>query len=115
MHASNLGWLAAASLTIACLTACGKNETPPPAGMSSKTDQTTQAATPAPAGDATPKAIDSSTKSSVASDEKTGQTSDTRQVGTAAAGSPPYTLNAAPEGNPAPQQGSKSGSEAPKK
>ncbi len=80
-------------------------------GMSSATDQTQQAKVAAPTGDVVPKATDSAAPAEgMPGADKTGQGKAPAEVGTAASGAPPYTLNSAPEGNPAPQKG-----EPPKK
>ena len=70
---------------------------------------------PPPPGDSTPKPVDSETRKAVeGGNEKTGGSNTPSTVGTAASGAPPYTLNSAPEGNTAPQQGTKAGEPAKK-
>ena len=70
---------------------------------------------PPPPGDSTPKPVDSDTRKAVeGNNEKTGASSTQSTVGTAASGAPPYTMNGAPEGNAAPQQGAKAGEPAKK-
>ena len=82
--------------TAMLLSACGPRETTP------TPTTTSQSTVPPPPGDSTPKAADSGTRNAVESNEKSTSQS---TVGTAASGAPPYTLNGAPEGNPAPAQG----------
>jgi hypothetical protein len=77
---------------------CGQRDATP-----SEPQATSQATVPPPPGDSTPKAVDSGTRTAVETNEKPAAQS---TVGTAASGAPPYTLNGAPEGNPAPSKGS---------
>ena len=113
-------WLLGITLAIAfassSLTGCGKRDDAASATPSTASSSTTaQATTPAPAGDSTPKAADTETRQAVGANEKTaGGSSQQSNVGTAASGAPPYTLNSAPEGNQAPSQGTKAGDPAKK-
>ena len=59
---------------------------------------------PAPAGDSTPKPADTMAAPVMPQNEKTGG-KEQSTVGTAASGAPPYSMQSAPEGNPAPSQG----------
>jgi hypothetical protein len=95
------------------LGACGKKDAPPQPQTDATTNIVPQATVPPPPGDATPKPADTTTRQAVeGSNEKTGNPGDGSQstVGSAASGSPPYSLNGAPEGNVAPK-----GGDAPKK
>ncbi len=89
---------------MAVIGACSKES-----GTSTGTDATTTSSTatvPAPAGDSTPKAADTMAAPAMPQNEKTGSTTPST-VGTASSGAPPYSMQGAPEGNPAPSQGSK--------
>ncbi len=91
-----------ALLVTLCIAACDKGVNPQTAGV--PTDQTSQPTAPPPPGDSTPKAADSQSRVASEANEKPGTGSQTT-VGTAASGAPPYTLQGAPEGNPAPKGG----------
>ena len=91
---------------LAVLGACGKH---PATSSSSSTSATTTSSTgtvPAPSGDSTPKPADTMAAPVAQPNEKTGGTTQST-IGTAASGAPPYSVQGAPEGNPAPSQGTK--------
>ena len=117
---TNRRWLLGTTLAVALASSfasgCGKRDDASSSAASSASSSTTpQATTPAPAGDSTPKAADAETRQAVGANEKTGNAgSQQSNVGTAASGAPPYTLNSAPEGNPAPSQGTKADEPAKK-
>ncbi len=95
----------ALAVMLATLGACGK-EPRTSASTSAATTTTSTAIVPAPVGDSTPKAADTMAAPAMPQNEKTGST-EPSTVGTAASGAPPYSMQGAPEGNPAPSQGSK--------
>lgn len=94
----------------ATLAGCGQRDATP----TTEVPPTSQSTVPPPPGDSTPKAADSGTRNAVESNEKPTAPGSQSTVGTAASGSPPYTLNGAPEGNPSPSQGT-TANEASKK
>ena len=99
-------WTLAASFValapmFASLGACGKEAS---TGASTTTPDT--ATVPAPPGDSVPKAVETMPAPAMSQNEKT-DASTPSTVGTAASGAPPYSLQSAPEGNPAPSQGTK--------
>ena len=106
-HPLMLITLVAAATTVA---GCGQRDATP----TTQVAPSSQATVPPPPGDSTPKAADSGTRSAVEANEKPSASGSQSTVGTAASGAPPYTLNGAPEGNPAPSQGSKAGEPAKK-
>lgn len=83
------------------LTACGKQNEP------QATTSPSAGTTPPPPGDSTPKAIDSNANIAKGANEQTGNAGGSQQstTGSAASGAPPYSLQAGPEGNPTPNQG----------
>ena len=83
---------------LASLGACGK------VASTSATTTSSTATVPAPPGDSTPKPADTMAVPAMPQNERTG-TNNPSTVGTASSGSPPYTMQSAPEGNPAPSQG----------
>ena len=100
--------LPAAALAVLCLAALGACDKPASvkAVDPASTDQTAQSTTPPPSGDSTPKAADNATRSASEGTEQASRSSGSQStVGTAASGAPPYSLNSAPEGNPAPKNG----------
>ena len=99
-------WTLAASVValipmLASLGACSKEAS---TGTSTTTSSTATVA--APPGDSTPTAADTMPAPAMPQNEKTGASTPST-VGTASSGAPPYSLQSAPEGNPAPSQGSK--------
>ncbi len=106
-------WTLAASFAVlvpmlASIGACGKA---PATNTSSATTATTTSSTPtvpAPSGDSTPKPADTMAAPAMPQNEKTGSTTPST-VGTASSGAPPYSMQGAPEGNPAPSQGTNAG------
>ncbi len=108
----HLGRTLAALLIGATFFGCSRPDADPlKATANLPTDETRQATTPPPPGDSTPKPADEQTRTASQATDATSRSPDAQStVGSAAAGAPPYTLNGAPEGNPAPK-----GGEPPKK
>ncbi len=109
MQKTMKGWPLAASLAalapmLAVFGACSKD---PAASTSTATPASSSTATvAAPPGDSTPKPADSMAAPAMPQNEKT-TSANPSTVGTASSGAPPYSLQGAPEGNPATSQGSK--------
>ena len=109
MRTTMKGWTLAASAAVLfpVLTAiggCGKEQTS--STSTTTTSSTSQPTIPAPPGDSTPKPADTMASPTMPQNEKTTSTTPAT-TGTASSGAPPYSMQGAPEGNPAPSQGTK--------
>lgn len=112
MHTTMKRWTLAAGFAVlmpalAAIGGCGKEQYTSSATTTTPAATATPAPTvPAPPGDSTPKPADTMAAPAMPQNEKTG-TKDQSTTGTASSGAPPYSMQGAPEGNPAPSQGTK--------
>ena len=108
MQTTMTRWTLAASFIVlipalAAIGGCGKEQYTSTATTTTATPAPT---VPSPSGDSTPKPADTMAAPAMPQNEKTGATNPS-MVGTASSGAPPYSMQGAPEGNPAPSQGTK--------